>query len=72
MIEKMERTYVVSSNIRTIGYENGNLEIEFKNTSIYRYLAVPEHIFTELMKAPSKRKYFHRFIEPKYKHFKVR
>lgn len=33
----MQRQYVSSSNVRSIGWENTTLEVEFNNGSIYRY-----------------------------------
>ena len=49
----MDRTPVVSSNIKSIGYseEDNVLEVEFINGSVYQYEDVPEEIYTELMEA---------------------
>lgn len=47
----MNRTEVQSSNIKSIGYENGILEIEFLNGSVYQYFDVPQNIYDELMAA---------------------
>ncbi len=33
----MERISVVSSNIKSVGYEKGILEIEFHTGSVYQY-----------------------------------
>ena len=51
----MNRQNVVSSNIRSIGYDQISmvLEVEFLNGSVYQYIGVPESLFNELMKAPS-------------------
>jgi hypothetical protein len=67
----MERKAVVSRKIRSIGYENGTLEIEFNTSAIYHYFSIPENIFTELMNAPSKGKYFRQVIKPNYSYVKV-
>ncbi len=64
----MQRTHVVSSNLRSVGYNLGSqvLEIEFHSGSIYQYSRVPERVYTELMMAPSKGKYHHRYIRERY------
>ena len=55
----MERQYVSSSNIGSIGYdpENMILEIEFLNGSVYQYYDVPQSIYEGLMAADSHGKY---------------
>ncbi len=64
----MQREPVVSSNIRTIGYEEATqtLEIEFLNSSIYQYYNVPQNIYSEMMKADSKGKFLHFYINNAY------
>ena len=61
----MERQYVDSSNLLSVGYDRSRaiLEIEFKNRRIYQYFNVPEIIFMELLNAPSKGKFFHQHIK---------
>lgn len=51
----MEREPVVSSLIRTIGYdaELSLLEIEFLNGRVYQYAPVPEELYQDLISAPS-------------------
>lgn len=55
----MNRQAVQSSLIRSIGFEDGVMEIEFPNRRVYRYTGpkVEEH-FNGLMKAPSVGAYF--------------
>lgn len=55
----MNRKLVASSNIRSIGLENGAMEIEFTDGRVYRYTGpkVPEH-YEQLMKAESVGRYF--------------
>ena len=55
----MDRTPVVSSNIKSIGYDSNSkiLEVEFTNMSVYRYYEVPEDVYEELMAAESKGSY---------------
>ena len=50
----MIRRQVVSSNVESIGYENGILEVEFVGGSIYHYFGVTEGLFYEFLNAPSK------------------
>lgn len=62
----MNRTFVRSSNIESVGYENGTLEIAFVAGGVYQYLNVPEHIYRGLMSADSKGRYFHNYIKDIY------
>lgn len=59
----MNRTTVSSSNLRSVGYENGILEIEFQSGSVYQYYDVPESIYRGLMGASSKGTYHHQHIK---------
>lgn len=61
----MIRKSVISSNLRSIGYDQTSsiLEIEFHNNRIYQYLRVPSHLFQGLMSASSHGGYFNRFIK---------
>lgn len=43
----MERTYVESTNIASIGYEQDTLELEFLSGGVYQYFDVPRHIYEE-------------------------
>ncbi len=63
----MNRTPVGSSNIASVGYENGTLEIAFMDGGLYQYLDVPEPIFNSLMQAYSKGKFFHAYIKNCYR-----
>lgn len=62
---------VSSSNIASIGYENGNLYIRFLNGSTYEYFDVPQSVYAELMSAGSHGKYFHAFIRNRYGYAKL-
>jgi len=68
----MERIPVVSSDAVSIGYDENQLvlEVEFKN-SIYQYLNVPPHIFTDLMNASSIGTYLHQNVKKIYPYIKV-
>lgn len=49
----MNRCKVVSSNIDSIGFEHGILQVKFKNGSIYEYHDVTLNQFVALKNAPS-------------------
>ena len=68
----MERIAVKSSNIKSIGYEPGNkqLDVEFSNGTLYSYVGVPRKAYEEMSKAESVGRYFHAKIKPFYKHEK--
>ena len=61
----MERQYVSSSNIASIGYDPGNmvLEIEFLSGSVYQYYDVPQSIYDGLMAADSHGKFLAVYIK---------
>jgi len=54
----MYHTPVSSSNVKSAGYENGVLEVLFKNGLTYRW-NVPELTYREFMTAPSKGSFVH-------------
>lgn len=75
MIEKqaMQRKAVKSSNIKSIGYSGlrRKLEVEFKSGDIYRYRAVPRHVFHDFASAESKGKFLNekiKYLYPYRKH----
>lgn len=61
----MERLAVISSNLKSIGYEahTQTLEVEFTDRKIYQYTRVPKHIYVSLMGANSKGSYFAKSIK---------
>lgn len=44
---------VSSSNISSIGYENGTLYVSFNHGGLYAYSGVPESVYRNLMSASS-------------------
>lgn len=65
----MERIYVDSSMIKSMGYDSNLsiLEIEFKsNGAVWQYSDVPEYLWYEMQSADSKGKYFHANILKQY------
>ena len=61
----MERQYVSSSNIASIGYDPVNmvLEIEFLNGAVYQYYDVPQSIYDGLMVADSHGKFLAAYVK---------
>ena len=68
----MNMNPVVSSNIASIGYENGTLYVAFLNNSLYSYLNVPESVYNGLMAAESHGKYLNAHIKGVYPYKRVR
>ena len=53
---------VLSRAIRSVGFQNGTLEIEVASGDVYRYLDVPRDVFVEFMRAESKGSFFNERI----------
>lgn len=64
----MEREYVDSSMIRSIGYDpiTSILEIEFNDGAIWDYNDFPEYMWYEFQSSESKGKYFHANIKKEF------
>lgn len=67
----MRRKSVVSSNIDSIGYENGTLEVAFKSGAVWQYFDVPQNIYNDMMDATSIGSYFSKLIRPIFKAEKI-
>lgn len=67
----MNRKPVSSSRVSSIGWEDDVLEIEFKSGQIYRYDAVPEARYQELVGASSVGKELNAIID-EFKHERVK
>jgi hypothetical protein len=70
----MEKKYVDSSMIASIGYDKTNsiIEIEFKrNHQVWHYYDVPEYVWYEFESASSVGKYFHANIRGKYQENRI-
>ncbi|MBD9165871.1 MAG: KTSC domain-containing protein [Parabacteroides johnsonii] len=70
----MNRNYVSSSNLRSVGYDQDSriLEVQFHNGHVYQYRGVPLSVYSSLMSASSKGQYFNGFIRDRYPCRKVR
>lgn len=68
----IELTYVDSSNIDAIGYDEDNqeLHVKFLSGGYYTYSGVPKEVFDELMNAPSKGSYLNREVKGVYQYAK--
>lgn len=67
----MNRVPVQSSNLRSVGYEDNVLEIEFLDGGVYQYFDVPESIYTGLIQAESAGKYFWANIRGAFRYARV-
>ena len=64
-----DRTAVVSSLLSSIGYSiEATLELEFRSGAIYRYFAVPQAVFQDLIAAESKGAYFNRHVRNRFRY----
>ena len=64
----MELREVNSTNITQVGYDNqtNTLRIAFNTGAIYDYFNVDEQVYRHLLQAPSKGRFFHRYIKTRY------
>lgn len=67
----MHRQFVNSSDIRSVGYENNTLEIEFNRGGVYQYHGVSQDRYLALLSSGSCGSYFHNFIKPFYTGIKI-
>lgn len=68
----MERTDVVSSNISSIGWEKGILEVEFESGRIYLYENVSEEIYKDLLDSVSVGEEFNQTIKGRYRFERIK
>lgn len=56
----MNITAVESATLAAIGYDAGRgiLQLEFRSRAVYSYVGVPASVYTALLTAPSKGRYF--------------
>lgn len=66
----MERTPVISSYIKSVGYDPATpaLEIEFKGGQVFRYKGVPKDMADQFVHADSPGKFFHTHIKDRFEH----
>ena len=63
---------VSSSNLSSVGYENGTMHIQFRKGGLYAYYNVPESLYLSFMSAASLGTFFHIHIKGKYGDTKLR
>jgi hypothetical protein len=63
---------VRSAALKSIGYDQGHLWVEFHKSGLYEYDNVPETVYRELRFHPSKGPYFDRHIRGRYPVRKIR
>jgi len=69
----MERQFVESSMIKSIGYDaqSSTLEIEFNSGAVWQYFDFPESLWYEFESSESKGKFFHGQIKNQYRESRV-
>lgn len=71
---EFDRKLVQSTSIRAISYgeRSAILDVEFTTGAIYRYEAVPAHVYARFESAESKGAFFNQEIRPRYRHKRLR
>ncbi|PWI45266.1 KTSC domain-containing protein [Streptomyces sp. ICBB 8177] len=64
----MHRTPVTSSALKSVGYEERVLGIEYVQGQIYDYLDVPRPVYEALMQAESKGRYVKAQVKNHYRY----
>ena len=67
----MQMQTISSSDLASVGYENGSLYVRFNSGGLYVYSGVPESIYSGLMNASSHGKYFHAYIKNSYSYQRI-
>ena len=69
----MERQFIESSNIKSIGYDHDSstLEIEFNSGAVWQYFDFPESLWYDFENTESKGSFFHREIKNQYSESRV-
>lgn len=67
----MQMITVASTNISSIGYENGTLYVAFHSGGLYAYFDVPANVYQGLMNSLSKGSYFAQYIKRSYPYRRI-
>lgn len=67
----MELREVLSSNIRKVGYENGDLIVEYLSGTKYRYKKVPKNLYEAMLESDSKGRFMNNSIKGKFDYEKI-
>jgi hypothetical protein len=65
------RVAVASSNVKSLGYDNGTLHVEFKSGAVHAYYKVPADAFEALVDAPSIGKHYAAYIRGQFRSEKL-
>jgi hypothetical protein len=67
----MNRIPVKSSNLKSVGYNAGTLEVEFANGAVWSYANVPAETYKAMTEAPSIGSFFSTTIRGRFEATKV-
>lgn len=67
----MYRIPVSSSNIRSIGYESGILEVEFSSGHVYQYFDVPPQVHKAFLNSTAYGEFLNENIRYFYRYQKI-
>jgi len=67
----MKRNHVESSMIRSFGFKNSTLEIEFNSGAVWQYFDVPKSVYDEMKSASSYGRFFLANIKEVYEESRV-
>jgi len=64
----MELRNVNSSNLAQVGFDNttNTLRVAFTTGAVYDFFNVDEQLYRHLLQAPSKGRFFHRYIKDRF------
>lgn len=62
----MEMIPVRSTNLSDVGHDGRHLYVKFLSGQTYRCIGVPDEVFKELLRVPSKGVYLARNVKGKY------
>lgn len=62
---------VSSSNLSSVGYENGTLYISFNSGGLYAYYNVPASVYQDLITASSPGSYHAEYIKNVYRYQRI-
>jgi hypothetical protein len=62
----MQRRPVTSSNVNSLGWEDGTLDVAFHSGHIYQYAGVPEGVYQAALGANSVGRYIAMHVVDKY------
>lgn len=69
----MHRHHVSSTSLISVGYDEPSqtLELEFSSGAVYRYRKVPQLVYDELMRAPSKGRFVNAIVREYFPYSRV-